>query len=250
MRFAAPSPRGSNKAGLVINVRPGPVDWRKLALDQSNGSREQLQRAIRERADRASDLTDPAQLRETGEDQEEVTGLLEQLDRGASGEQRPGASALDQRIANLAHFLKGKGLRGDDIRTACDLMRRAHGASGDDLGIGKSAVRGGAFGGNFGGNLHSEVDQPRTRPTDPASRDQATCYEEDAGHEPLRPRGRDSRRVGRDDFGMLFGMLPTLEEAQRARRRSPTAKEIAMDSAAHDLFERMFPEAARIRNYI
>jgi hypothetical protein len=146
----------------------------------------------------------------------------------------------DQTRSTLAHFLRGKGMSEDDIRRACDI----------GLGIGRSTKFGGAFGGNFGGNLHSEIDQPRTRPSDPSSRD--ACLEEELGIEPAkdyrnrRMHGRDSRRMGGDrlDFGMLYGLEPTIAAAQPRRRR--TANQIAMDTAGHDTFERMFPEATRV----
>jgi hypothetical protein len=265
-----PSPNGTNYANAYIVRQRVARDWRGMAHDEWNGS-------LPKRGDRP----DPAQMRETGQDDEpddarerlmnlisqrlndgndqQVAELLGRFEgHGAVSEQRPGSGmSLDARVENLARFLRGKGMGDRDVRTACDLMRRAYGASGDDLGIGKSARFGGAStGSNFGGNLHGEVDQPDANP---ASRD--ACLEEELGIEPAKDYrnrkmdGRDSRRFGRDErmsFDYAYGMLPTWESMQPRRRRS--ARAMAMDdqvrAQSEATFNAMFPMAARIRNYI
>jgi hypothetical protein len=221
-----------------------------LAHDElPNGSRAQMERAIRQRADRGADLPDLAKEREFGEDDEpaddprarllrligqrlengndqEVASLLGRLEgHGAVSEQRPGASALDQ----LRHFLRGKGMSEDDIRTACDLS---------GLGPQRSAMRGGGTAGGAGGALH-------------ATSDAGLCAEEQMGQEPVKDRGRG---IGRDDFGMLFGLQDKVQQIREATapRRRRSERELAMDdqarARAESSFNKMFPNAARIRH--
>jgi hypothetical protein len=261
-----PSPRGTNKARAYII--PTQIDQRTaMALDQggpSNGSRSQSGRLSPDLVDplkngASDDERDDPRSRlmnwidqkiESGNDQE-VAGLLQQLEgHGAAGEQRKGEGfSLDDQVANLSRFLRGKGLDDLAVKTACDLARRAWGRD-QELGIGKSAKFGGSFGGGQGGNLHGERDQPELRAlSDPGAKDFMT-YEEMTGCEPARPRG-DSRRFGRDSrmgFDYVFGLLPTLEarEAERTRRRR-SDRQLGMDARAVDSFNARFPNAARIK---
>jgi hypothetical protein len=257
MRIPMSSPKKTNVSNAWI--LPMKIDRRTaMALDQGN-RRDEF-------AATRADLSDPAKRREVGEDDDprsrlmnwidqkieagndqEVSGLLEQLEgHGASGEQRGGEGmSLDDQVANLARFLKGKGMGDRDVRTACDLAR-------DALGIGESTKFGGVFGGNMGGNLRSQVSQPDTNPTDPAARDRNfMTYEEAAGACPYSG-DRGSRPIGgRDSFEELFAKQDKVQQARemmRPRRRR-SEREIAMDSGTESFLE-MFPEARRIRNYI
>jgi hypothetical protein len=247
-----PSPKGTNKSRAFI-LPMKMTKQQALALDAE----------LNNRARFSADLPDEAKGLKTGEDDgpddprarllnwidqkieagndAEVAGLLEQLEGGGAR----GRVSSDQTSEMLKHFLRGKGMSDDDIRTACDLARDVA------LGIGSSARRGGAFNQGAGGALSEQRGQ-FNRPTEtPASRD--ACLEEELGIEPAkdyrnrRMDGRDARRVGRDErmsFDYAYGMLPTIEAARPRRRRSERA--MANDAAASDHFARMFPEAARI----
>jgi hypothetical protein len=76
-------------------------------------------------------------------------------------------------------------------------------------------------------------------------KDKKTIAEEQIGCEPARD---NHRGIGRDDFGMLYGMVPTIERLQP--RRKPTANQLAQDEAAAKGFHERFPMAARIRGAI
>jgi hypothetical protein len=236
-----PSPRGTNHArAYIVRQRVGDARW-PMAHDELDPDTF---------ASTRSDLVDPAKSLRTGDDDprdrlvrllqerlngsdQEISSLLETLEagHGVAGVPARGKSAIstDQK---LAAFLRSKGMSEDDIRTACD------------LGIGSSARFGGVFGSNMGGNLSSQVSQPSTNPTNPASRDRAMTYEEMSGCEPAG----DSRRFGRDErmsFDAIYGMLPTIERLQR--RRPMSANQMAMDAKRAANFLERFPQAARIK---
>jgi hypothetical protein len=221
-----PSPKRTNKANAYI-VPMRISERTALALDQRRDDDDTF-------ASTRADLIEPSKPKKLGD--QEVSGLLSQLEgrRGASDDEDD-EQEQNGRRERLAHFLRGKGLSEDDIRTACDVS----------LGIGGSAKFGGALAGGMGGGLQDRIGEQ------PSSHDAGFCAEERMGIEPLKDRGRlagRDRRVGRDDFGMLFGMLPTFErlEAQRPRRRT-SDRQLGMDARAVDSFNSRFPNAARIK---
>jgi hypothetical protein len=234
-----PSPNGTNEANMWLLKVPVAADPRSVAFDERTD----------EFAATRADLSDPAKteslvrlLRQRGVGDQEIVGLLEQLEgHGARGEQQPGRSAID----NLRHFLRGKGMTEDDISTACDIS---------GLGPGKSARFGGAFNQNFGGNLHSEVTQQRHEPlADPGAKDRDFMIAEEAigacpygGDRSPRPLG------GRDSFEELYGRQDRLAEIAAASRprRPMSANQMAMDSQRTENFLTRFPEARRIRGAI
>jgi hypothetical protein len=212
-----------------------------MAFDQapSNGSeRERLARLITQKLEHGSDQEASGLLRQlTGSPGQQRRG--DQLKRGdlpdAAKMKRAGEDDEDDELrARLAARLRAQGKSEDEIKTVCDIA----------LGPERSAMRGGSFGSGQGGALHSERDQPSLQPlSSPAARDLAgLCAEEQMGIEPIKDRGRG---IGRDDFGMLYGMVPTFERLQP--RRKPTASQIAMDEAAVKGFYDRFPTAARIK---
>jgi hypothetical protein len=250
-----PSPSGRNTVGAFLSPSFFQRGRGPMAYDEwPNGSREQIERVIRQRLDDASD--------------QEVEGLLSQLtDRRSGAPQGHGASVLDQlfassrsdlpdrakiegqddeetaeRRANFSHFLRGKGLSEDDIRTACDLSSLGPGRSG-------SAVPGGGLASGFGGALHSAVRQPSSSPP---ARDRTFMTDEERSGQCAYAGGDRRRSPGRDSFDEIYGRqdrLVQIAEATR-RRRPPTANQIAMDSKRRENFAVRFPGGERIRGHI
>jgi hypothetical protein len=226
----------------LLDLSGGATDRRpRVAMDQANAF-----------AATRADLSDPAQARRVGDDEsngnarerlakilaehlnrDEVGSLLETLEGHGSVGPRPQGPGFN--LDAFRHALRGRGLSEDQIKRAYDA-----------LGIGESTKFGGVFGGNMGGNLREQIAQPSTNPTDPAARDRSTMtHEESAGLEPCR----DSRTIGGRDsmsFDEAFGLYGPggVFESQPRHRRSE--RELAMDSAGRDSFQKMFPEAARI----